>query len=1008
MNAMGPNGSRPGANDTLAGQQSSSGTSSATPTLQVGRYYLAESLGSGPTGEVFRGRVFGVAGLERQYAVRCFHRELSQDPKVAAAIVEAARQYATLTHPRIARLHEHGTADGRIYAAVELVSGTSLAALLTSVREAAQPISPGAALVVASQVARALGHAHGRGILHLGVCPTNVVLTANGDAKLTDFGFLAALLASRSIDDRSLVGRLPYLAPEQLVGSATSERTDVLQLALVIGELLIGERLLDGVESRDYVDQLDRVVEVRWPVGDPVATVLRRALAREPRDRWNDAASFADALDAAIRKSPAPGGRIDTAGAVRRALTQLSGDTLTLQVPWVDRGEVTEPAGVFTVEQDDSQEAMPRTTSVAASAMPPPPPLPPPPRTTSQAPASSSLRPPLPPPWLSSLSPFSTPSSSESSSPPPPPLPPPPPPPHSSLSSLSSPEEGRRSSIGISSATATGDSAASNRSAADNEPGRESTPRRLPGVSRPLPSEAELRSHQAPFSAGRLAESGQSDPTEPGRLSLRPSQAPKAEESRPKGWKPAESGIQSVDSSFFASGSFEVAADLPPLPVDGRPEHVADDSTRKYVQVPENDALGEDDGTSQPEVSRTSAIEGRDQDGAADLEALDSEVPGADVPTQPSPPPPPPPPLVSVPTATPTSSSPRPPSPPSKSLLPSLAEPHRNLGGSASAENVSSAEGGVSASGIQHGVAGAGEGDPDLVETVQEGLRSRQLPVVDEALLQPRKAGRKLGRALGALGIVALAGGVFAVYHLVGSRDHRGEGKAGLADATEPASESEGRTEPAAREGGKNGRFPDGGQVTASARVADAVPRSASAHSSDSGGSAATIATTATVDSAQRTRADQPATKADPDSDRLLVESEPAGAMVYIDGALKGKTPLELPATGDSHKLALVMEGRKLHRAEIQGQGRISVTLAPAGKLSGPAGIKVRCRSRNRFYIIIDGVDTGLFCPTERIDTTLGEHTVEIYDPVSDVVTTHRLQVKQTHNSERVRVDEDE
>jgi hypothetical protein len=127
---------------------------------------------------------------------------------------------------------------------------------------------------------------------------------------------------------------------------------------------------------------------------------------------------------------------------------------------------------------------------------------------------------------------------------------------------------------------------------------------------------------------------------------------------------------------------------------------------------------------------------------------------------------------------------------------------------------------------------------------------------------------------------------------------------------------------------------------------------------------------------------------------------------VYIDGALKGRTPLDLPASGDKHKLAVVLAGHKLHRADLDGSVGVNVTLEAATAMRGPAGIKVRCKSKDRFYVIVDGNDTGMLCPTERIPVEVGEHTVDIFDPVTDATTSRTVVVKDTHNSVRVRADE--
>src|SRR5687768_7138943 len=90
----------------------------AAPTL--GRYHLGEPLGGGPTGEVFRAKVYGVAGYERQYAVKRFHAALVAHPAAAEWLASSARAYATVVHPHVARLAEYGVAGGQSFVAVDL------------------------------------------------------------------------------------------------------------------------------------------------------------------------------------------------------------------------------------------------------------------------------------------------------------------------------------------------------------------------------------------------------------------------------------------------------------------------------------------------------------------------------------------------------------------------------------------------------------------------------------------------------------------------------------------------------------------------------------------------------------------------------------------------------------------------------------------------------------------------------------------------------------------------
>src|SRR5262249_31912796 len=129
----------------------------------LGRYHLVEPLGGGPTGEVFRAKVYGLAGFERQFAVKRFHAALAQDPIAAEILVAAARAYGGLSHPRIATMHEFGGA----FIAVELVEGVDAARLIAATTGAGQSVPLGARLLILSAVARVVAYAHGRGVLHL-------------------------------------------------------------------------------------------------------------------------------------------------------------------------------------------------------------------------------------------------------------------------------------------------------------------------------------------------------------------------------------------------------------------------------------------------------------------------------------------------------------------------------------------------------------------------------------------------------------------------------------------------------------------------------------------------------------------------------------------------------------------------------------------------------------------------------------------------------------------------
>ncbi len=288
---------------------------------RLGRYHLAESLGGGPTGEVYRAKVYGVAGFERELAVKRLHDELVGDPDLAAKLAAAARAYGSLEHPRIARLHEYGVANGETFTAVELVEGLDVARLLRATHGRGHALALGAAATIIAQAARAVGYAHGRNIAHFGLCPTNLLCTPEGEVKVTDFGLLAARLPARPGDD-SLRARIQYLAPEQLVNEAASAATDVFSLGAIAYELFTGEPAFTGDSPREIAQRIlsgQRAIPVLPAL---LSKVLRRCLARSPFERFPDARALAEALEAAVRSTPLAGGRADIARAVCGALRE--------------------------------------------------------------------------------------------------------------------------------------------------------------------------------------------------------------------------------------------------------------------------------------------------------------------------------------------------------------------------------------------------------------------------------------------------------------------------------------------------------------------------------------------------------------------------------------------------------------------------------------------------------------------------------------------------------------
>ena len=295
----------------------------STATERVGRYQLLEPIGGGPNGSVARAKVFGVAGFERQFAVKRFIAELTSGPS-AQTLSAAARSYGSLEHPRIARMSEFGVAQGQTFTAVEYVAGLDVFRLLQEAKLASVAIAAGGALALVSQAARAVGYAHGRGLSHLGLSPTNVIVTADGDVKVTDFGILAATMPARPAESARLASRIPYLSPEQIAGEATSAATDVFVLGVIAYELVTGQRAYRGDSPAAIAQAILGGPPIEPALPRPIVRVLQRCLARSPFERFPDARALADALDAALRVAPVPGTRKDVGAQVKTTLERYA------------------------------------------------------------------------------------------------------------------------------------------------------------------------------------------------------------------------------------------------------------------------------------------------------------------------------------------------------------------------------------------------------------------------------------------------------------------------------------------------------------------------------------------------------------------------------------------------------------------------------------------------------------------------------------------------------------
>jgi eukaryotic-like serine/threonine-protein kinase len=295
--------------------------------LISGRYQLEVVLGRGGMATVWRGVD---ERLGRRVAVKLLDRATA-DPAMLQRFDREARTAGGLTHPNIVAVYDVGTDNGAPYMVMELIDGTSVAALL-----AGGPLPIDQAVDVARQICDALAVAHAQGVVHRDVKPANILLTNTGTVKVCDFGI--ARLTHREQTDltapHTAIGTSAYMAPEQASGAAVDARTDLYALGCVMYAMLTGHPPFTGDNPLTVLWQHQHqpapaAASRRADTPADIDALIARLLAKNPSDRPATATEVRDRLTAR-------GGSEMAAAPPTRAIPVVS---RTLTLPVLEDGE---------------------------------------------------------------------------------------------------------------------------------------------------------------------------------------------------------------------------------------------------------------------------------------------------------------------------------------------------------------------------------------------------------------------------------------------------------------------------------------------------------------------------------------------------------------------------------------------------------------------------------------------------------------------------------------------
>ena len=274
-------------------------------TVLGDRYTLAERLGGGAMGEVWRAQD-GVLG--RQVAVKILLPALLNEARFADRFRREAKVLAALDHVGIVDVHDYGESGSQprvAYIVMELVVGRPLDVVRADDDGAAMPVER--ALGIVAQALDALHAAHGRGIVHRDIKPSNLMIGDDDRVTVTDFGIAHTTAETRLTASHAVLGTARYIAPEQALGDGAVPASDQYAMGVVCYELLTGEPLFGGDAVFEVVLKHIREPAPELPAEFPraVRAFVAKALAKAPKDRYTDAAAMAAAARAAMTRGRA-------------------------------------------------------------------------------------------------------------------------------------------------------------------------------------------------------------------------------------------------------------------------------------------------------------------------------------------------------------------------------------------------------------------------------------------------------------------------------------------------------------------------------------------------------------------------------------------------------------------------------------------------------------------------------------------------------------------------------
>ncbi|NLK07389.1 MAG: Stk1 family PASTA domain-containing Ser/Thr kinase [Firmicutes bacterium] len=258
------------------------------------RYEIDKRIGEGGMAIVYKAKD---RLLHRWVAVKVLREHYASDVEFVERFRREAQAAASLSHPNVVNIYDVGEIANTHFIVMEYVRGINLKELIRKRGK----LTPSRAVDIGLQVVAALGHAHRNGLVHRDIKPHNILITEDGQVKVTDFGIARAASSATLTQTGLVIGSVHYFSPEQARGGLTTEQSDIYSLGIVLYEMLTGQVPFTGetpiaVALQQLQDPVPSPRKLDPSIPKLLENVLYRALAKEPRSRFPSADSFMMAL----------------------------------------------------------------------------------------------------------------------------------------------------------------------------------------------------------------------------------------------------------------------------------------------------------------------------------------------------------------------------------------------------------------------------------------------------------------------------------------------------------------------------------------------------------------------------------------------------------------------------------------------------------------------------------------------------------------------------------------